>query len=84
MSKNSLADLAIPGTTITVRVTPNARANKVVMDDGVIKIGVTAPPEDGKANAAVTVLLSKALGVPKSSLTLVQGYKSRHKIFRLD
>lgn len=84
MSKNSLADLAIPGTTITVRVTPNARANKVVMDDGVIKIGVTAPPEDGKANAAVTVLLSKALGVPKSSLTLVQGQKSRDKIFRLD
>lgn len=84
MSKNSLADLAIPGTTITVRVTPNARANKVVMDDGVIKIGVTAPPEDGKANAAVTVLLSKALGVPKSSLTLVQGHKSRDKIFRLD
>ncbi|MBO6882317.1 MAG: DUF167 domain-containing protein [Marivita sp.] len=84
MSKNSLADLAIPGTTITVRVTPNARANKVVMDDGVIKIGVTAPPEDGKANAAVTVLLSKALGVPKSKLTLVQGHKSRHKIFRLD
>ncbi|WP_300585236.1 DUF167 domain-containing protein [Marivita sp.] len=84
MSKNSLADLAIPGTTITVRVTPNARDNKVVMDNGVIKIGVTAPPEDGKANAAVTVLLSKALGVPKSKLTLVQGHKSRHKIFRLD
>ena len=84
MSKNSLADLAIPGTTITVRVTPNARDNKVVMDNGVIKIGVTVSPEDGKANAAVTVLLSKALGVPKSSLTLVQGQKSRHKIFRLD
>lgn len=84
MSKNSLADLAIPGTTITVRVTPNARDNKVVMDNGVIKIGVTAPPEDGKANAAVMVLLSKALGVPKSSLTLVQGHKSQHKIFRLD
>ncbi len=84
MSKNSLADLAIPGTTITVRVTPNARANKVVMDNGVIKIGVTAPPEDGKANAAVMVLLSKALGVPKSKLTLVQGHKSRDKIFRLD
>lgn len=84
MTKNSLADLAIPGTTITVRVTPNARANKVVMDDGVIKIGVTAPPEDGKANAAVTVHLSKALGVPKSKLTLVQGHKSRDKIFRLD
>ncbi len=84
MSKNSLADLAVAGTTITVRVTPNARANKVVMNNGVIKIGVTVPPEDGKANAAVIVHLSKALGVPKSRLTLVQGQKSRNKVYRLD
>ena len=84
MSKNSLADLAVAGTTITVRVTPNARANKVVMNNGVIKIGVTVPPEDGKANVAVIVHLSKALGVPKSRLTLVQGQKSRNKVYRLD
>lgn len=84
MSKNSLADLAVAGTTITVRVTPNARANKVVMNNGVIKIGVTVPPEDGKANAAVIVHLSKALGVPKSRLKLVQGQKSRNKVYRLD
>ena len=84
MSKNSLADLAVSGTTFTVRVTPNARANEVVMEEDAIKIGVTAPPEDGKANAAVMSLLSKALGVPKSRLTLVHGQKSRDKKVRLD
>lgn len=84
MSKNSLADLAVSGTTITVRVTPNARANEVVMEEDAIKIGVTVPPEDGKANAAVMSLLSKALGVPKSRLTLVHGQKSRDKKVRLD
>ena len=84
MSKNSLADLAVAGATIPVRVTPNARANKVVIEGEVIKIGVTAPPADGAANAAVLVLLAKALGVPKSRLKLVHGLKSRDKVFRLD
>ena len=84
MSKNSLADLAVAGATIPVRVTPNARANKVVIEGGVIKIGVTAPSADGAANAAVLVLLAKALGVPKSRLKLVHGLKSRDKVFRLD
>lgn len=84
MSKNSLADLAVSGTTFTVRVTPNARANEVVMEEDAIKIGVTVAPEGGKANAAVMSLLSKALGVPKSRLTLVRGQKSRDKKVRLD
>jgi hypothetical protein len=84
MSKNSLADLAVTGTTIAVRVTPKARANKVVVESGVIKIGVTVPPAQGQANGAVTVLLAEALGVAKSRLTLVRGQKSRDKVFRLD
>lgn len=82
--KNSLADLAVTGTVLSVRVTPNARANKVVVEDGVIKVGVTVPPADGQANAAVAALLAKALGVPKSRLVLVRGHKSRDKTFRLD
>ena len=82
--KNSLAQLAIPGATLQVRVTPNARANKVEMEAEAIKVSVTATPSDGKANSAVIKLLSKALGVPKSRLTLVRGHTSRHKVFRVD
>lgn len=40
---------------------------------------VTAPPEDGKANAAVCKLLAKALGVPKSAVVVTRGESSRHK-----
>lgn len=84
MSKNSLAHLAIPETTLTVRVSPKASRNSVVADEAGIRIAVTAPASDGQANAAVTQLLAKALGVAKSRLTLIHGQKSRDKVFRLD
>ncbi|WP_439124845.1 DUF167 domain-containing protein [Marivita sp.] len=84
MSKNSLADLAVSGTTLAVRVTPNARVNKVEMESDRIKVSVTSPPADGQANSAVIKLLAKALGVAKTRLTLFQGQKTRDKLFRLD
>ena len=84
MSKNSLSHLAISGATFSVRVTPKASRNDVAIADQGIKVSVTAPASDGQANKAVTQLLSKALGVAKSRLTLVQGQKSRDKLFRLD
>ena len=84
MSKNSLSNLAVPGTSLTVRVTPNARATKVEIDGDTIKVSVTATPSDGQANAAVIKLLAKALGVAKTRLTLVHGQKARIKTFRLD
>jgi uncharacterized protein (TIGR00251 family) len=84
LTKNSLADLAVSGRFLTVRVTPNARSNKVIVENGTIRIGVTVPPADGAANAAVIKLLSKALGVPKSRLTLIKGHKSRDKVIQVD
>ena len=79
-----LSDLARPGTEITVRVTPKASRNAVEVDGGTIRVRVTAPPEDGKANEAVRKLLAKALGVAKTRLTLVRGATSREKVFRID
>jgi uncharacterized protein YggU (UPF0235/DUF167 family) len=67
-------------------LTPRARANRI---DGVIrsadgmpvlKVSVTAPPADGRANEALTVLLAKEWGLPRRDLTLVGGTKSRSKI----
>lgn len=84
MSKNSLAHLAIPGTSLTVRVSPKASRNGVVADEAGIRIAVTAPASDGQANAAVTQLLAKALGLAKSRLTLIHGQKNRDKVFRID
>lgn len=76
--------LAQPGTLIAVRVTPRASRNKITVDGDVLRIAVTTVPEDGKANAAVVKLLSKALGIAKSKLVLVRGATSRDKLFRVD
>lgn len=79
-----LTDLARPGAEISVRVTPKASRNAVEREGDMIRVRVTAPPEDGKANAAVLRLLAKSLGVAKTRLTLVRGATSRDKLFRLD
>ncbi|MBN2906383.1 MAG: DUF167 domain-containing protein [Rhodobacteraceae bacterium] len=79
---SELAHLAIPGTQIALRVTPKASRNRIVIEpDGQIRVYVTCVPEDGKANAAVVKLLSKALGVPKSRLDLIRGQTARDKVF---
>ena len=79
-----LSHLAHDGAEIRLRVTPRARRNAIIVEDGLIRVHVTAPPEDGKANAAVAKLLAKSLGVAKSRLTLLRGASSRDKLFRLD
>ncbi|MBL3569403.1 hypothetical protein BV509_16905 [Rhodovulum sulfidophilum] len=78
-----LTHLAVPGTEIAVRVTPRASRDRILAEEGQIRVYVTVVPEDGKANAAVTKLLAKALGVPKSRLDLVRGQTARDKLFRV-
>lgn len=78
-----LRHLAIPGAEIAVRVTPKARRNAVVAEDGTIRVYVTTVPEDGKATAAVVDLLARALGVARSRLDLIRGATARDKLFRL-
>ncbi len=46
-----------------------------------IKLRITAPPVDGKANSHLQKLLAKAFGVPKSAVRLRRGETSRHKYF---
>ena len=79
-----LAHLALSGATLAVRVTPNARRAGVDLVDGVIRIGVTETPENGRATDAARVALARALGVAKTRLTLLRGAASRDKLFRLD
>ncbi|WP_459253765.1 DUF167 domain-containing protein [Paracoccus zhouxuedongae] len=85
VKRGAWADLAVSGATFALRVTPNAARDAIARDgDGTIRIGVTATPEGGKANAAVTDLLARTLGVPKSRLSLLRGATGRDKVFRLD
>lgn len=71
-------------TEFTVRATPKSSRDRIVIEGEDIRVYVTTVPENGKANTAIMKLLSKALGVPKTSLTLVRGETSRDKTFRLD
>ncbi|KAI93592.1 hypothetical protein T281_15755 [Rhodomicrobium udaipurense JA643] len=72
------------GVLLHVRLTPKASSARVAgveAFDGkpVLKAYVTTPPEDGKANAALVVLIAGWLGVPKSSVSMAAGQKSRLK-----
>ncbi len=59
---------------------PKASKDELVgLYDGELKISITAPPIDGKANAHLLKFLSKAFKVPKSSIVLEKGELSRHK-----
>jgi uncharacterized protein (TIGR00251 family) len=71
-------------TEIETRIIPRASRNEIVgIENGVARIRVTSPPVDGKANKAVTELLSKQLGVPKKDVRIVSGEKSRNKKIRI-
>lgn len=67
---------------ISVRLQPKASCDEVVgvTDDGNLKIRLTSPPVDGKANEALLKFLSKKLKVPKSKLEITKGLKSRNKV----
>ena len=84
MRRGEWSDRAVAGAEFHCRVTPHARRAGIADLGGVIKITVTAPPEDGRANAAVAEALARALGVAKTRLTLLRGATSRDKVFRLD
>lgn len=84
MKKGERADLAVPGAEFVVRATPRARMESCVLEDGIWRIAVNAPAEDGRANAAVAEALAHALGVAKGRIVLLRGATSRDKRFRLE
>jgi uncharacterized protein len=75
--------------TLRVRLTPNAPRDEITGVDqfdgsAVLKARVRALPEDGEANRAVETLVAKWLGLPKSSVAVSSGHKSRVKILSID
>jgi uncharacterized protein (TIGR00251 family) len=71
--------------TLAVKVVPGAKRDRVVGRYGEgIKIQVSAPPEDGKANEAVLKVLAEALGVARSRLHLLRGHTQPRKLITID
>jgi hypothetical protein len=74
---------------IAVRLTPRSRADRIAgiahLGDGaaILKVSVTAPPLDGRANEALLQLLAEEWGMPRRDLAIVGGLKSRSKLVRI-
>jgi uncharacterized protein (TIGR00251 family) len=70
---------------IRVRLTPrSARAGLAGWQDGDLRVKVTAPPVEGKANAALERLLAAVLHVPRSRVRVVAGARGRAKTVAID
>lgn len=74
------------GVLLSVKLQPRASANEIIPHGGVgdeLRIRVTAPPVDAAANEALVRLLAERLDCARSSIELVRGHKSRHKVVKL-
>lgn len=72
------------GATFAVKVHPRAKRNAIIGTVGdALKLSLTAPPVDGKANAACIDFFAKLLKVPRSSITIAAGETSRNKVIRV-
>ena len=79
-----------PAARLTVRLTPRAGSDRI---DGwtadaagrpLLKARTTAPPTDGRANAALERLIAGALGVPPSAVSVAAGGSSRVKTLKIE
>ena len=69
---------------VRLKVMPGAAREAITRgSDGKLRLAVTAAPERGKANAAAVELLARALGIPKSSVAVIQGASARQKTLRI-
>jgi uncharacterized protein (TIGR00251 family) len=72
------------GAQFALRVQPRASRNAIVGVIGdAVKLAITAPPVDGKANQAVVEYLSDLFRVPKSNIVIVSGETGRNKLIAI-
>ena len=72
------------GATFAVKVHPRAKQNGITGEIGdALKVALTAPPVEGRANEACIDFFAKVLDVPRSSVTIAAGQNSRNKVIRV-
>src|ERR1035437_9901666 len=72
------------GVTFAVKVHPRAKKNAITGELGnALKISLTTPPVEGRANEACIEFFAKLLKVPRSSVTIASGQTSRNKVIRV-
>ncbi len=74
----------LPAVKIELRVIPRAKRDVIEgFREGVLRVRVTAAPQDGSANQAVVKLLAKQLGLPRARVVLARGTRSRDKVIEI-
>jgi uncharacterized protein (TIGR00251 family) len=70
------------GSALTVRITPRMAKNEIteILNDGTVKIRLTAPPVEGKANQGLIEFLAKVLDVKPDKIEIISGLTGRDKI----
>ena len=72
------------GATFAVKVHPRAKKNAITGELGIaLKLSLTSPPVEGRANEACIEFLANLLKVPRSSVTIASGQTSRQKVIRV-
>ena len=72
------------GIAFAVKVHPRAKKNAITGELGdALKVSLTAPPVEGRANEACIEFFAKLLKVPRSSVTIASGQTSRNKVIRV-
>jgi len=72
------------GCVLPVRVHPGAKRTAVTgAHDGALKISLSTPPTDGRANEALIAFLAERLSLPRAQIALVSGQTNRSKVLRI-
>jgi uncharacterized protein len=73
------------GAALTVRVAPRSSRNSIagILEDGTVKIRLTAAPVHGEANKRLIEYLAKVVGVSRSSIEIVAGVTGRDKLISI-
>jgi hypothetical protein len=68
---------------LEIKVMPGAKKNIFKEEAGKVKVYLTAPPVDGKANEALVDFLAEHYGVRNSRIEIIKGLKSRNKVINI-
>jgi len=69
---------------VSIKVIPNAKKNEVSQEGEKLKVRVTAPAVDGRANKAVIEILAEFFKIKKNHVRIIKGEKSREKIVEIN
>ncbi|MDD4178996.1 MAG: DUF167 domain-containing protein [Candidatus Margulisbacteria bacterium] len=65
---------------VNVKVVPNAKRNKIIEENGKLKVYLNAPAVDGKANQALLEFMAEHYGVKRRQVTIIRGERNREKV----